>query len=221
MAFACKSLASRAVFAPQLRAQRRTVSAKPSAARPARLSVRMGGTASSYAQALFDLGSDKDELEALHNDMDKVGVFYESEEIGAFMTNPVISADKKKDILNKLASDITLSQTTTTFLSLLVDKSRIGLLEEISSEFESLYCEATKTTVATVTSAVELEAGQQSLIAKKLQAMTDANNVKIKPEIDESLLGGFVVRLGTDGSTLIDLSVKGQMERVERELLGA
>ena len=74
-------------------------------------------------------------------------------------------------------------------------------------------------TVATVTSAVELEAGQQSLIAKKLQAMTDANNVKIKPEVDESLLGGFVVRLGTDGSTLIDLSVKGQMERVERELL--
>mmetsp|Transcript_12288 Transcript_12288/g.44807 ORF Transcript_12288/g.44807 Transcript_12288/m.44807 type:complete len:221 (+) Transcript_12288:82-744(+) len=219
MAFACKSLASRAVFAPQLRAQRRTVSAKPSAARPARLSVRMGGTASSYAQALFDLGSDKNELESLHNDMDKVAVIYETDEFSDFLNNPVIDAEKKKDIVKKLASDLELSGTTTTFLSLLVDKTRIGLLKDISSEFEVLYCDATKTTVATVTSAVELEAGQQSLIAKKLQAMTDANNVKIKPEIDESLMGGFVVRLGTDGSTLIDLSVKGQLERVERELL--
>eukprot|EP00958_Prasinococcus_capsulatus_P001548 scaffold137_cov398-Prasinococcus_capsulatus_cf.AAC.70 len=150
---------------------------------------------------------------------EQVAVIYETDEFSDFLNNPVIDAEKKKDIVKKLASDLELSGTTTTFLSLLVDKTRIGLLKDISSEFEVLYCDATKTTVATVTSAVELEAGQQSLIAKKLQAMTDANNVKIKPEIDESLMGGFVVRLGTDGSTLIDLSVKGQLERVERELL--
>ena len=74
----------------------------------------------------------------------------------------------------------------------------------VSCEPGNLFVCTSCDAVATVTSAVELEAGQQSLIAKKLQAMTDANNVKIKPEIDESLLGGFVVRLGTDGKlTLI------------------
>ena len=47
--------------------------------------------------------------------------------------------------------------------------------------------------VATVTSAVKLENEQQFMIAKKIQEMTGAKNIKLKPEVDPSLLGGFVV----------------------------
>ena len=72
--------------------------------------------------------------------------------------------------------------------------------------------------MATVTSAVKLENEQQFAIAKKLQEMTGAKNIKLKPVVDASLIGGFVVQFGKDGSGMIDLSIKGQMSRLAASL---
>lgn len=68
-----------------------------------------------------------------------------------------------------------------------------------------------------VKSAVKLEEPQQFLIAKKLQELTGAKNIKIKPVIDESLIAGFVVEYG---SAQIDLSIKGALDRVTKDLAG-
>jgi ATP synthase F1 delta subunit len=75
--------------------------------------------------------------------------------------------------------------------------------------------------VATVTSAQKLENEQQFAIAKKLQEMTGAKNIKLKPVVDPSLIGGFVVQFGKDGSGMIDLSIKGQMQQLAAQLTAA
>merc|ERR1711966_610541 len=111
------------------------------------------------------------------------------------------------------------SAATTNFLSLLVSKGRITLLSDVIAEFDALYCAATDTQVATVTSAVKLENEQQFLIAKKLQEMTGAKNIKLKPQVDESLIGGFVVKYGPDGSSQVDMSVKGQLDKIANSLV--
>ncbi len=64
-------------------------------------------------------------------------------------------------------------------------------------------------------SAVKLEQEQQFLIAKKLQELTGSKNIKLKPVIDDSLIAGFVVEYG---SSQIDLSVKGQLDKISSEL---
>lgn len=69
--------------------------------------------------------------------------------------------------------------------------------------------------VAVLRSAVKLEQEQQFLIAKKLQEVTGSKNIKIRPVIDESLIAGFVVEYG---SRQIDLSVRGQINRVAEEI---
>ena len=79
-----------------------------------------------------------------------------------------------------------------------------------------LNCELTDTTVATLRSAVKLEQEQQFLIAKKLQELSGARNVKIVPVIDETLIAGFVVEWG---ASQIDLSVKGQLNKITNELM--
>ena len=58
-----------------------------------------------------------------------------------------------------------------------------------------------------------LEKEQLALIAKKIEELTGAKNIKLKREVDESLLGGFVVTYGKDGSGLIDMSVKGALDK--------
>ena len=69
--------------------------------------------------------------------------------------------------------------------------------------------------MATLTSAIQLDEEEQYQIAKKLRELTGAKNVKLKPALDPSLLAGFVVEFG---SSQIDLSVKGQLNRISAEL---
>jgi len=72
--------------------------------------------------------------------------------------------------------------------------------------------------VAYLRSAVKLEQEQQFLVAKKLQEITGCKNIKLKPVIDESLIAGFVVEYG---SSQIDLSIKGSLDRISGELMSA
>ena len=98
---------------------------------------------------------------------------------------------------------------------LLCAAGRLKMLPEICENFEELYCKLTDTQIATLRSAVKLEQEQQFLIAKKLQELTGSKNIKLKPVIDQSLIAGFVVEYG---SSQVDLSVRGQVERVGEQI---
>jgi F-type H+-transporting ATPase subunit delta len=162
-----------------------------------------------------------------------------------FLFNPVVPEEKKKAFVISLGQEAGFRQTTINFINLLVDKGRVDVLPEIVEAFEKEYCRLTDTQVcarlvagattgtpgccpwtmrpsegvvvqvATLRSAVKLEQEQQFLIAKKLQELTGSKNIKLKPIIDESLIAGFVVEYG---SSQIDLSVKGQLEKITAEL---
>lgn len=69
--------------------------------------------------------------------------------------------------------------------------------------------------MATLTSAVQLDDEEQFQIAKKLQQLSGAKNIKLKPVLDPSLIAGFILEFG---SSQIDMSVKGQLNRVAAEL---
>ena len=71
--------------------------------------------------------------------------------------------------------------------------------------------------MAVLRSAVKLGQEQQFLIAKKLQELTGSKNIKLKPIIDESLIGGFTVEYG---SSQIDMSIRGQLNSISGELQG-
>lgn len=72
--------------------------------------------------------------------------------------------------------------------------------------------------VAVVRSPSKLEQEQTFLVAKKLQELTGSKNIKMKPVIDESLIAGFIIEYG---SSQIDMSVKGQLDKISQELENA
>merc|ERR1711966_577532 len=191
-------------------------SCKAMNSRAVRLTTTMASNSevsSSYAAALMGMAKETGALEAIHADMDALETIC-TEDLTSFLSNSTVPKDKKSAMLTQIAKEGQFSPATGNFLALLVDKQRIDLLAEIIEEFDGLYCEETDTQVATVTSAVQLENEQQFLIAKKLQEMTGAKNIKLKPQVDASLIGGFVVTYGANGSQQIDMSVSGQLEKV-------
>jgi len=174
---------------------------------------------SAYAVALVDLAKSKDVLEAVHADVDALAsILKEDETLNEFLMNPIIGDEKKKELLESLAKEAGFNESTKTFLFLTVDKGRIDCLQEICQFFETEYCKLTDTQVATLRSAVKLEQEQQFLIAKKLQELTGSKNIKLKPVVDKSLIAGFVVEYG---SSQIDMSVKGQLDKIGTELESA
>eukprot|EP00798_Chlamydomonas_sp_ICE-L_P016904 gene16904-23181_t len=169
-----------------------------------------------YAKALIDLSDEKGKLEAVHTDMETMGALLASN--AAFkelLGNPVVEPEQKRLVLNKLVKEGDFNEYTNNFLNLLNVKDRLGLLDQILESFELQYCTLTDTQVATLRSAVKLEQEQQFLIAKKLQELTGSKNIKLKPVIDEALIAGFVIEYG---SSQIDLSIKGQIEKVAESI---
>ncbi|GLC47420.1 hypothetical protein PLESTB_000542900 [Pleodorina starrii] len=191
--------------------------AAPKAARRAVVVMaRKNEVSESYAKALVELADEKGKLEAVHADVDAVSsLMKENKKLAELIMNPVVDGEKKRAVLAKIAKEAGFQQYTVNFLNLLVEKDRLPLVPEICECFEDLYCQMTDTQVATLRSAVKLEQEQQFLIAKKLQELTGSKNIKLKPVIDSSLIAGFVVEYG---SSQIDLSIRGQIERVADQL---
>lgn len=105
----------------------------------------MGGA---YANALVEIAQENNSLDDVHADMDALqSLFNDNEQIKHFLFNPVMTAEKKRDVIKKIGKEAGLSKYTTNFLNLLVDKGRIEAIEEIIDAFEKTYCKLTDTQV--------------------------------------------------------------------------
>ena len=125
---------------------------------------------------------------------------------------------KKRQILDEIVKSSELQPYTANFLNILVDAKRIDLIKEIVKEFERVYNKLTDTELTVVSSVVRLESQHLAQIAKQVQKLTGAKNVRIKTVIDPSLVAGFTIRYGNSGSKLIDMSVKKQLEEIAAQL---
>ncbi|KAI5062538.1 hypothetical protein GOP47_0023077 [Adiantum capillus-veneris] len=174
-----------------------------------------------YASALADVGQSDENLDSIFADLEKVGPFAKDEQFWRFFTSPVVKDDDKKAVIKTLSKEACLTASTTNLLYLLVTKKRTLILRDLLKEFEVIYNKLTDTEVALVTSAIEMDKSQLSLIGKKVQSMSGSKNVKLKNIIDPSIIAGFIVRFGEDGSRLIDMSVKGQLEKIASQIESA
>jgi F-type H+-transporting ATPase subunit delta len=181
--------------------------------------ARREDVSNAYAKALLETADEKNTLEAVHADMDAIaGLIKDNVALTELLYSPVVDIEKKKAVIAKIGKEAQFQKYTMNFLNLLIQKDRLNKLDEICESFEDGYCKLTDTQVAVVRSAVKLEQEQQFLIAKKLQELTGSKNIKLKPLIDTSLIAGFVIEYG---SSQIDMSVRGQIERVTVALTGA
>lgn len=199
----------------------KSVSAPSSSSSRGVVVMKAETAAAGYAAALAELSQANNDLEKINKDVEGLGELLNNNELYDFLVSPVIDGDKKKSILKTLAEDAKFSDVTLSFLNLLVDKKRIELIKDVIKEFEAIYNELTDTQVATVMSAVKIEKPQLALIAKKIQSLCGAKNVRIKNVVDPSLIAGFIVQYGKDGSRYIDMSVKGQLDRLASQFASA
>jgi len=127
----------------------------------------------------------------------------------------IFSDDEKDRALKSLLSHLKASQQAEKFLRLIIMQGHLPAIKEIIKASISAYNEKLKRQTALVISAVTLEKDYTERLKKALMTMTK-KDIDIENRIDPSLLGGFVVKVG---STVYDSSLKGQFRLLRAELM--
>jgi F-type H+-transporting ATPase subunit delta len=161
-----------------------------------------------YAQALLDIGIERNVLERISQDMQTLEESLEaSKELRHALASPVIRPDIKRKLLHELF-DKHLHPEVLMFLDLLVKKGRAEVIAGTARQFHRLLDRRNGVVVAHIKSAIELDQSTQKIITEKVASMT-GKRVTAMFSVDPSVKGGFVARVE---DTLIDASLAHQLE---------
>lgn len=173
------------------------------------------GIAKRYATAVFDLAKDGKSLKALESDIDALQAALEgSAELQDLISSPLFSRDNQSNVMTALAAKMKLSNTTGNVLGLLAAKRRLFVLPQLLTALRERLAEEKGEVTAEVVSAKALTKAQSDKLAKTLKAQT-GKDVKINAAVDESLIGGLVVKVG---SKMIDTSIRSKLSALQNTM---
>ncbi len=173
------------------------------------------GIAARYASALFDLAKEAGALKALESDADALkAALAVSPDLAAMIGSPVISRSEQAAAMAAIAAKMGLGALTANTLALMADKRRLFVLPQFLNELAARIAEEKGEITAEVTSATALSAAQAKKLAETLKAKV-GKTVKLNTTVDESLIGGLIVRLG---STMIDTSIKAKLAGLQNAM---
>lgn len=168
-----------------------------------------------YAAALADVVANTSEIDSIKTELKTWEQMINTNgDLQIAFRNPAISQADKEKVLGSLIAKTRPSKTTANFLRVLLRNSRLTEISEINEKFASVLEERSGTISALITSARPLSENEKTEMKANLTKLS-GKTVNLKFEIDETLIGGVVTRIG---STVYDGSVKTQLEELKAQL---
>jgi F-type H+-transporting ATPase subunit delta len=169
-----------------------------------------------YAKSLISLAKERDVLEQVKEDMLTIkSVCEENEDFNNMLKSPVVKNDKKSVILNEIFGKV-ISETSLTFLNMLTDKKREAILAAVAENFISLYNEYKNIVSASVTTAAAITEDIRTEVLTQLNSIVGDAEVRVEENIDESIIGGFILRVG---DLEFNASVANKLQKLKREFV--
>ena len=179
---------------------------------PASISLSI---ASRYAQALFEIAKEENGLKALEADTDALGAaLAASPELASMIASPVVAREDQASAMAAIAAKMGLSTVMANTIALMASNRRLFVLPQLVSDLTARIAAEKGEVTAEVTSATALSAAQAKALAASLKAKV-GKDVKLQTTVDESLIGGLIVKLG---STMIDTSVKAKLAALQNAM---
>jgi F-type H+-transporting ATPase subunit delta len=173
--------------------------------------------AARYAKSLLDLSVEKNSLEDTLRDMQAINnVCHLSRDFELMLRSPIVTSDKKLSVINLVLERYNLGEITRAFIQLLVSKGRELNLPEIAEAFVGQYNVLKNIRTVKLITAVPMSDAIKSGIAAKIAGFMPGDTVDLKTEVDESLIGGFVVEVE---DKLYDASVKKSLNDFKSKLV--
>ena len=166
------------------------------------------GIAKRYATAVFELSRESDALDRLEKDVDALeAALAASADLQALIASPIYRRSDQARAMAALAPRLELSAPVAGALGLMANKRRLFVLPQLLTQLRALIAQARGEVSADVVSAKKLTKAQSEKLSKVLSARI-GKDVKLNQTVDDALIGGLVVKVG---SKMIDTSIRSRL----------
>ena len=165
-----------------------------------------------YAKAVLSLASDNKVADKVNADMKQIAsAIATNSDLNAMLQSPVVRSSYKLSVLKAVFGDA--NNATTNLINTLITNKRIALLGDVANKYNHLYDALRDTQVAKVTTATPLTKDLEKKVLAKVKELT-GKSTEIMNTVDESILGGFVLRVG---DFQYDASIANKLNKLKRE----
>ena len=168
-----------------------------------------------YATAVFRLAKEKKALAKWSDELALIAAVAENAQIKNLIDDPKLPSAELSRILLSIFEG-KLSEPAVNLLKLLVENNRLTIIADIVAAFEELKAEDEGVLEAEFTAAVQPTDAQVKALVKQLEAKF-GKKVEAQVSLDPELIGGIKIVIG---DTVIDASVRGQLQSLEYTLKG-
>jgi len=165
-----------------------------------------------YAKAIFELARDAGEYKQWSDQLELLALIAQDSSMVELISNPEVAAQQLADLIIDVTGD-QLDEQGRNLVNLLAHNDRIMAVADINQQFLVLRDEAEQVIEAQLITASEVNDAQKKKIETALSSRL-GKQIKLEATVDESLIGGAVVRAG---DWVVDGSVKAQLQ----DLVGA
>ena len=165
-----------------------------------------------YAQAVFELAIERDELENWRDNLHEVANSLANIKFMSLLENPKLSFDTKKRFLMEKCG--AMNTLTLNLIFLLMTKGKLKILNDISRQYDRLMDAHSGIAHADVVTAVPLGDEDKKRLSHRFAEMV-GKKIIIDNRTDSTIVGGFTARIG---DTLIDGSIHNMLESLKRRL---
>ncbi len=167
-----------------------------------------------YAKALVELSQENNSLDAVYTQFkDLNATITQHKELKALLNSPVININDKLNVLNDLFSSV--DKIVHDLFKVLAENNRINITALVAQEYIQLYKQLNNLQDAQVVTAVAMTEAVERKVQDKIKAVT-GNTATITNTIDESIIGGFILRVN---DLQFDASVQGNLNTLKRKIL--
>jgi F-type H+-transporting ATPase subunit delta len=165
-----------------------------------------------YAKAVLSLATDKKSAEAVNSDMKSItSSIAQSDDLSQMLQSPVVRSLDKKAVLTSVFKDANIA--TTNLIDTLISNKRLALLNDVAASYTQLFDKMRGSQVASVTTAIPLTNDLKIKVLAKVKELT-GKEAEVENIIDESILGGFILRVG---DIQYNASISNKLAKLKRE----
>ena len=167
-----------------------------------------------YAKAVFDAAQDQNAVDQWDQALAFAAQVAADQEVKKILANPGLTEQRKAELFVETLEGESLPEGLRNFLLILAENKRLALLPTIAMLFHELAAEDQRTIDVELIAPFELEDAETDKLVTALKTRL-GRNVQVSTSVDESLIGGVLVRAG---DTVIDGSVRGRLNRLAEQL---
>jgi len=166
-----------------------------------------------YAEAAFKRAKETGNSQEWSDALAFLSVAIQDTDLSAIINNPKVSEDRLVQLMQEICQDQVKGEGLN-FLKLLIENSRLYLAPQIAELFESYKAEDEGYVDVDVVTAYALTKVEEQSFASSLKKKLN-KDVNIHASVDNSLIGGFLVKAG---DSVIDGSISGQLQQLAKRI---